>query len=65
MTVHYRKSFVKDLDNLDPGYRIRVERVNQEIKSAVSLRDVPQLKKLHGGSDFFRIRVGSYRLESH
>jgi mRNA interferase RelE/StbE len=62
MTVHFRKSFVKDLAALDSSHQIRVERVIQGIKSAVSLRDVQQLKKLHGGSDFFRIRVGSYRL---
>jgi mRNA interferase RelE/StbE len=62
MTVHFRKSFVKDLDLLDSSHRIRVEKAIQESKAALSLHDVQHLKKLQGSRNFFRIRVGEYRL---
>ena len=62
MTVHFRKSFVKDLEALDSSHRIRVERAIQEIKSAVTLHDLQHFRKLQGRSDFFRSRVGEYRL---
>jgi len=55
MTVQFRKSFVKDLQALEPDYRPRVEK-------AASLRELSQLKKLQGRSGFFEIRVGDYRL---
>jgi mRNA interferase RelE/StbE len=62
MTVRFRKSFVKDLKALDSTHRIRVEKAIQEIKSAVNLHNVQHVKKLQGRSDFFRSRVGDYRL---
>jgi mRNA interferase RelE/StbE len=62
MTVQFRKSFVKDLDALDPTYRTRVEKTILELEAAKTLREMRQLKKLQGRSGFFRIRVGDYRL---
>ncbi len=62
MTVQFRKSFVKDLQALEPDYRPRVEKAIREIERAASLRELSQLKKLQGRSGFFRIRVGDYRL---
>ena len=62
MTVHYRESFLNDLDALEPPYRAGVEKTIIALESANTLREVRQLKKLQGRSGFFRIRVGDYRL---
>jgi len=62
MTVHFRESFLNDLDALDPAYRARVEKTIITLESASTLREVRQLKKLQGRSGFFRVRVGDYRL---
>ena len=52
MTVQFRKSFVKDLQALEPDYRPRVEKAIREIERAASLRELSQLKKLQGRSGF-------------
>ncbi len=52
MTVHFKKSFVKDLNALEPSYRSRVERTIRELEAAATLRDVRRLKKLQGRSAF-------------
>jgi mRNA interferase RelE/StbE len=53
---------VKDLQALEPYYRPCVEKAIRGIERAANLRELNQLKKLQGHSDFFRIRVGDYRL---
>jgi mRNA interferase RelE/StbE len=62
MKIHYRQSFVKDLDVLDPAQRARIEKTIRAIELSATLRELRQLKKLQGRSGFFRIRVGDYRL---
>jgi mRNA interferase RelE/StbE len=62
MTVRFTKSFVKDLDALQPTYRARVEKTIRQIEAATTLNELRQLKKLQGRLGFFRIRVGDYRL---
>jgi mRNA interferase RelE/StbE len=60
--VSFRASFVKDLRALDSKYTHRVQKMIGAIESANTLRDIPQLKKLQGYSEFFRVRIGAYRL---
>jgi mRNA interferase RelE/StbE len=60
--VRFEQSFVKDLHDLDAKRAERVRNTIQLIETAASLRDVPHLMKLQGYSDFFRVRVGDYRL---
>ena len=62
MTVHFRKSFVNDLDALGQRDRARIEKTILELEEVDTLRDVRHLKKLHGRRGFFRIRVGDYRV---
>ena len=62
MTVHFRKSFVKDLKALGQPDRVRIEKMILELEAADTLRDVRHLKKLQGRSGFFRIRIGDHRV---
>jgi mRNA interferase RelE/StbE len=62
MTVHFRKSFVKDLDALNQPDRARIEKMILDLEAADTLREIRHLKKLQGRSGFFRIRAGDYRV---
>jgi mRNA interferase RelE/StbE len=62
MRVQFRKSFAKDLEDIRGRQLLdRIKQAVQSVEQAETLEDVPHLKKLRGG-DYFRIRVGDYRL---
>ncbi|MDQ5818944.1 MAG: type II toxin-antitoxin system RelE/ParE family toxin [Actinomycetota bacterium] len=42
--------------------RRRVRETIEQVEAARTLREVPNLTKLSGSSDFYRIRVGDYRI---
>lgn len=65
MKVHYRRSFVKDLRALEQARLAHVREVIERVESATVLGEVPQLKKIRGHSNFFRIRLGDYRIGLH
>jgi mRNA interferase RelE/StbE len=61
--ANFRDSFMKDLG------RIKNRSVLKSIKDAIEgfektqdLQDVPNLKKLRGGNNYYRIRIGDYRI---
>ncbi len=59
----FRSSFLRDLQKIK-GQRLR-ERIAQVIESveqASNIQDIADLKKLSGFNEFYRIRVGDYRL---
>jgi mRNA interferase RelE/StbE len=61
--VAFRQSFAKDLKGVkDRGLLNRVKELIEVIEAADSLADVSNLKKLKGGSNYFRLRVGDYRV---
>lgn len=63
MRVVYRNSFEKDVRKLgDAAVRRKVREAIQTVVDADRLSDVPNLKKLVGTRNFYRIRVGDYRL---
>ncbi len=63
MKVEFRESFIKDLKALqDKNLLKRVKEVIEAIEKADSLLNIPSLKKLKGGGNYFRLRVGDYRL---
>ena len=62
-TCSYKKTFLKDLANLPLVYRERIEKL--------TFKDIPELdnifgsldiKKMQGYKDYYRIRVGNYRI---
>ena len=59
----YKKTFLKDLANLPPTYRERIEKlVFEEISELANIFCVRDVKKMRGYRDYYRIRVGDYRI---
>ena len=63
MTVRFKESFVRDLRNIkDKGLLIRVRELIELVEQVQHLGQVANLKKLRGGGNYYRIRVGDYRI---
>ena len=63
MTVEFLLSFGRDLKAIrDADLLARIQAAVESLEQAATLRDVPNLIKLQGGGDFYRLRVGDYRL---
>ena len=63
MEVEFRKSFEKDLSKLrEKALLARIKAVVLEIEDAETLEDVSNVKKLKVDGDYYRIRVGDYRI---
>ena len=62
-TCLYKKSFLKDLARLPSDYREQVEKlVFEEIPELNNVFDAPSIKKMKGYHDYYRIRIGDYRI---
>lgn len=63
MEIEYVGRFTRDLRRFR-GQQIfsRVQRKIEELKAVSSLRDVTGVEKLRLGRNFYRIRIGVYRL---
>ncbi len=63
MTVTFDRSFSKWLDRLaDKNIKTQVAKFIDRVKEANSIDQLPAIKKLKGGGDFYRKRIGDYRL---
>ena len=63
MNVEFRKSFEKDLNNLrDESLLQRIQAVIEEVEEAEALGNISNLKKLKADGNYYRIRVGDYRI---
>ena len=63
MKVEFRESFAKDLKGVrDRSVLKRTKEVIEAVEKADSLADITNLKKLKGGGNYFRLRVGDYRI---
>lgn len=63
MKVEFRKSFEKDLGKIrDEELLMRIKAVIEEVENADSLSDVSNIKKLKADRNYYRIRVGDYRV---
>jgi mRNA interferase RelE/StbE len=63
MNVEFRKSFEKDLNKIrDADLLQRIQAVIEEVETIDSLIDLANVKKLKGEGDYYRIRVGDYRI---
>jgi len=59
----YKKKFLKDLANLPSVYREPIEKlVFEEIPELDNIFGVRDIKKMRGYRDYYRIRVGNYRI---
>ncbi len=63
MQVEFRKTFKQDLKNLKDGKVLkRIQKVVEELELANALSEIRNIKLLQGHEDFYRIRVGDYRV---
>ncbi|MDJ0844187.1 type II toxin-antitoxin system RelE family toxin [Crocosphaera sp.] len=63
MKTQFRKSFEKDLKKiLDKKLLIKIKEIIQEIETVTTLGEIKNLKKIKGEANFYRIRIGEYRI---
>jgi mRNA interferase RelE/StbE len=61
--VEFRKTFEKDLKKAGDKFLFKkVKEVIELMELADNLDDISNLKKLKGNDNYFRIRVGDYRI---
>jgi len=63
MIVEFDKSFQKSLEKIrDKSLFPRIVRSIINLEKAKSLAEIPNLKKLAGFKEYYRVRIGDYRL---
>jgi mRNA interferase RelE/StbE len=63
VTVRFKESFVKDLRNIkDQGLLTQVRELIELVERAQHLGQLVNLKKLRGDGNYYRIRIGDYRI---
>ena len=63
MKAEFRESFLKDLRSIkDKNLLAKVKEAIQSVESTETPDDLANLKKMHGGHGYFRIRIGDYRI---
>ena len=63
MNVEFRKSFEKDLSKIrDVELLQRIQAVIEEVENIDSLTDLSNVKKLKAEGNYYRLRVGDYRI---
>jgi mRNA interferase RelE/StbE len=63
LNVEFRASFAKDLEKIkNEKLTARVRQVIDRVERVESLQEVENLKKLRGGEQYYRIRIGDYRI---
>lgn len=63
MNLIFKNSFAKDLHQIkERALGMRVKEVIESIEQATTLQHIANLKQLKGSTDYYRIRVGDYRI---
>jgi len=63
MKFEIKKSFLKDLKKLnDKRLSEEIKNLFDIIEKAENLQEIPNVKKLKGFEEFYRIRIGKYRV---
>ena len=63
MKVEFKKSFLKDIETLgDESTRDGVRKVIAQVEQASALHEIQNVKKLRRDTQYYRIRIGEYRL---
>ena len=63
MKAEFKDSFAKDLKSVkDKGLLKSVKDVIESVEKANSLSEIQNLKKLASGNNFYRLRVGNFRI---
>jgi len=63
MELEFRDSFLKDVKHIKQAAVMKkITAVIVESRKATSLLDLKNVKKLEGTNDYYRIRIGDYRI---
>ena len=63
MKTVYKNSFVKDLKKVrEKNIKNRVRSMIEDAEQAEKISELADLKKMRGGENYYRIRIGSYRV---
>lgn len=63
MRLEFDKSFSKSLDKIrDDIIKNKTGKVINNIESADSINDIINLKKIVGSQNYYRIKIGDYRI---
>ena len=63
MVVEVTSDFNKDIRKLrDKKLLLAIKTALQQMESAHSITDIPKLKNLQGTANYFRLRIGDYRM---
>jgi mRNA interferase RelE/StbE len=61
--IQFRASFAKDLRGIKNKELLnRIKETIVQVEKAQTSQDITNIKKLRGGNDYYRIRVGEYRI---
>lgn len=62
MRLEIKKQFLKDIENVPKNIKIEIVSIIELIETSPSLQELPNFKKLKGHSNYYRIRIGQYRM---
>ncbi len=64
MRILYTKRFSKDLDNIvhDEKLKKQILKLLGELQQISSLKEMRDVRKIQGYEEYYRIRIGDYRL---
>jgi len=63
LNVVFRASFARDLKRVrNKRLRANVKQIIELVEQVHSLRDIGNLKKLKGGTGYYRVQIGDYRI---
>ena len=63
MNTQFKKSFLKSIENIN-NKKLRESVLNciKEVEQATTIHSISNIKKLKGHRDYYRIRIGNYRI---
>jgi len=63
MNLEFDKSFSKSLDKItERAVKEKLENILEEIDNATAIRQIKNIKKLVGFQNYYRIKIGNYRI---
>lgn len=63
MIVEFDKSFAKSLKGINNGsLKRKMEQTILTLEKSLSISQVPHIKKMVGFSNYYRLRIGDYRI---
>lgn len=64
MLINYEKSFLKDIQKLnDKKVATKLKSFLSSLEEKENLQNTQNIKKLKGYENYFRLKIGNYRLE--